>query len=185
MIQIGDFVTSCSTGYWQLLDIKPKIADFDYSGEKTSWKKGDIIGQWAILKKAFTPKMKPRIDFEYVDFSWLRAVPDDVLVTINRYFAEHPDYKEKFENAPIKLPPIIKNCYIDLPTEKEESFRMLLASLPQSYTMDDFWEIANEYTRYVSKPPAMYLINFYTYPWNLDKKADLIYTGCELIKEQV
>ncbi len=25
-IKIGDFVTSCEAGYWQLIDIKPKIA---------------------------------------------------------------------------------------------------------------------------------------------------------------
>ena len=31
MIRIGDFVTASNAGYWQLIDIKPKIAAEDYS----------------------------------------------------------------------------------------------------------------------------------------------------------
>ena len=38
-----------------MIDIKPKIADEDYSCGTVKWKKGDVIGQWVILKKAFTP----------------------------------------------------------------------------------------------------------------------------------
>ena len=81
-IAIGTFVTSCEAGYWQLMDIKPKIADEDYAGSVAQWKKGDVIGQWAILKKAFTPKMKPKIDFSYVDASWIRPVSPDALRAI-------------------------------------------------------------------------------------------------------
>ena len=41
-ISIGDFVTAYGTGYWQLIDIKPKIAFDDYTSEDLKWEKGDI-----------------------------------------------------------------------------------------------------------------------------------------------
>ncbi len=50
-IKIGDFVTGYYSGYWQLIDIKPNIATYDYSSEHTQRKKGQVIGQLVILKK--------------------------------------------------------------------------------------------------------------------------------------
>ena len=47
--------------------------------------------------------MKPRIDFTYEDSRWLKPVSDDVLVEIEKYFDEHPDYKQKFDTAVVKL----------------------------------------------------------------------------------
>lgn len=182
-IKIGDFVTSCEAGYWQLIDIKPKIADEDYSFENSSWKKGDVIGQWAILKKAFTPKMKPKIDFSYIDASWLRPISTDVLTEIQKYFADNPDYKLKFDNADVKLRPIITNCWINLSDENEKEFRQLLNKLPAQFTMDDFWREAKKFKNNISRPPASHLINFYTYPWCMDKKANMIYCGCELVNQ--
>ena len=55
-VKIGDYVTGYGSGYWQLIDIKPKIATEDYVGEDIRWKKGQIIGQWAILKNALQIK---------------------------------------------------------------------------------------------------------------------------------
>ena len=182
MIKIGDFVTSYGSGYWQLIDIKPKIATEDYTGETEKWKKGDVIGQWVILKKAFTSKMKPRIDFSYEDSSWLRPVSEDVLKEINQYFAEHPDYKAKFDNADVILRPMITNCWFDLPGEKEDEFRACLGKLPSKYTMDEFWKVAKKYKEYATNPPAKYLLNFSTYPWELDRKANLVYSKVEMVK---
>lgn len=182
-MRIGDFVTSCSAGFWQIIDVKPKIATSDYSGEKICWKKGDLIGQWVILKKAFTPKMKPRIDFEYVDSAWIAPVGDEVLASIMQYFSEHPDYKEKFDNAEVKLAPVITNCWLDLPEDKEDEFRELLSKLPTEYTMDEFWKKAKSYKKCIlSSPPAKYLLNLMAYPWSLDEKANVVYHNAELTK---
>ena len=52
-MKTGDYVSSYSAGYWQIIDIKPKIATEDYKGENVKWKKGQVIGQWVILKKCF------------------------------------------------------------------------------------------------------------------------------------
>ncbi len=43
-IKIGDFVTAYSSGYWQVIDVKPKIAFEDYNSETVKWKKGDLLG---------------------------------------------------------------------------------------------------------------------------------------------
>lgn len=182
MIKIGDFVTSCDAGYWQFISIKSKIATEDYDGETAKWKKGELIGQWVILKKAFTPKMKPRIDFAYVDSSWLRPISENILKEIEHYFAGHPDYKAKFDSAEVVLRPMITNCWLDLPEDKEDAFKACLEKLPSHYTMDEFWKTAKKYKEYAAKPPAGYLLNFSTYPWEINEKAELIYSKVEIVK---
>jgi len=182
-IKVGDFVTAYGSGYWQLIDIKPKIATENYKGENVSWKKGDTIGSWVILKKAFTAKMKPRIDFSYEDASFLRPVSGEILSEINRYFEEHPDYRKKFDNAPMKLSPMITNCWVDLPKEAEGDFRAVIGAMPERYTMDEFWTSACDYKKYiVQNPPCGYLINLLTFPWDVNGDGDPIYHGCELTK---
>jgi len=179
-IKIGDFVTSCEAGYWQLIDIKPKIADEDYSGETAKWNKGDVIGQWVILKKAFTPKMKPRIEFSYVDASWIKPVTAEILTEIQNYFIQNPDYKYKFENAEIKLRPMITNCWVNLSENEVTEFKELAYTLPGAFTMEEFWEKEAKFKRNISSPPTNHLINFITYPWNMDKKGNLYYIGYEI-----
>ena len=182
-IKIGDFVTGYGSGYWQLIDIKPHIATEDYNSAGIRWKKGQLIGQWAVLKKAFTAKMKPRIDFSCEDYRWLKPVPNDVLSEIEKYFEEHPDYKQKFDTAEIKLPKTITNCWIDLPEEKESDFRKALEKLPEQYTVGEFWKIAERYKKHISKPPTRYLLNLLmTHPWDIDKNGNALYSEWELVK---
>ncbi len=182
-ISIGDFVTAYGTGYWQLIDIKPKIAFDNYSSESVQWKKGDNLGYWVILKKAFTGKMKPRIYFSYEDSRWLNLVSKEKLSEIEKYFGEHPEYKDKFDNAELKLLPNITNVWLDLPEEKELEFRESLAKLPMRYTMDELWDIAGEYKIYISRPPTKYLLNLCAFPWDVNSNFDLLYTDWELTKE--
>ncbi len=182
MIHIGDFVTSCTAGYWELISIKPKIAESDFRGEKVRWKKGDTIGQWFILKKAFTPKMKPRIEYEYVDSKLIRPVSEEVRTAIVQYFADNPKYKAKYDASEVKLTPVLTNCYLSMPQEREADFCALLEELPARFTSDEFWKLFKSYKQYVSKPPATYLLNFESYPWDLDRKCNVVYTGCKLTK---
>ena len=79
-ISIGDFVTAYGTGYWQLIEIKPKIAFDDYDSQSVQWKKGDNLGYWVSLKKAFTDKMKPRI--------YLSAFPWDMNSSFDLLYSE-------------------------------------------------------------------------------------------------
>ena len=87
---IGNWYTQYSAGYWQLIDLKPFYAFEDYSGEKASWKKGDRIGDLAIVKKAFTPKMKKSIRVEFVNADWLIDAPASVITEIERLFNSNP-----------------------------------------------------------------------------------------------
>lgn len=184
-IRVGDFVTCCFSGYWQLIGIKPRFATEDRNDEYGKYKKGDMIGQFAILKKAFTPKMKMRIEFEYCEASYIRAVSDDVLKSINDFFTENPEFKNKFDNAKGDLRPMLTNCWFNLPLEKELDFQNLIDSLPAFYTLDEFWKIAKKYKKYAkSTPPSQYVINFSTYPWNMNKKFDFVYFKAELIKNE-
>ena len=57
-LKIGMWVTQYSAGFWQIIDLKPKYAEKGMPG----YEKGKQIGQWALMKKGFTPKMKFRID---------------------------------------------------------------------------------------------------------------------------
>ena len=77
---------------------------------------------------------------------------------------------------------MITNCWMNLPEEEEEDFRKLLGKLPSKYTIDEFWGKAKKYKEYVSKPPSRYLLNLFTYPWDMDKKSNYIYSGWELTK---
>ncbi len=182
-MQIGDFVTGYRSGYWQLIDIKPHIATEDYKFGDIHWTKGQVIGQWVVLKKCFTAKMKPYIDFSCEDSSWLKPVSNDVLIAIEKYFEEHPDYKQKFDTAKVKLPLTITNCWMNLPEDKEDDFRTVLRNLPAQYTIDEFWAVAKHYKKFISKPPTKYLLNLYMiHPWDIDKNANAIYSEWELIK---
>ena len=182
-ISIGDFVTAYGTGYWQLIDIKPKIAYDDYDSEDIKWKKGDVIGKWVILKKAFTNKMKPRIYFSYEDSAWLKPVSKTVLNEIEKYFTEYPDFKKKFDTAQVKLLPMITNIWIDCPEACEADFRKLLETLPEKFKMDILLGTIGKYKNGISKPPTKYLLNLSAYPWDLDCDANLMFCDWDLTKD--
>ena len=58
-----------------------------------------------------------------------------------------------------------------------------LKKLPAQYTMEEFWKVAKHYKKYISKPPARYLLNLsMTHPWDIDKNANDVYSEWELIK---
>ena len=89
-------------------------------------------------------------------------------------------HKAKYDNADVVLRPMITNCWFDLPEEKEDEFRACLEKLPSKYTMEEFWKMAKEYKDYISNPPARYLLNFSTYPWDIDGQANLVYSKVEM-----
>ena len=52
MIQIGDWVTQYSAGYWQVVDIRDKYAEEDSVTGEHLWKKGEKIGKWIFFEKS-------------------------------------------------------------------------------------------------------------------------------------
>lgn len=181
-LKIGDFVTTTYNGYWQVVDLKEKIATSDYRDYTFNWKKGDLIGYFAILKKAFTPKMKPDIKFEVVDYKLCTRLSSISQEKVDAYFANNPDFKQKFDNTPIELRPEITNCWLHLPYQEEQNFRDLLKNLPEKFTLEQFWSYVPDYEKFALNPPSNYLLNWFCQPFDFDKDGQQLYMGYELIK---
>ena len=53
---VGDWVTQYSAGYWKVVAIYDKYADEDDWRDPPTYRKGDHISYWVVLKKGFTPR---------------------------------------------------------------------------------------------------------------------------------
>ena len=163
--------------------LHPKIADEDYSGPKASWKKGDRIGQWAVLKKCLTPKWKPNIRVITVDSYWVHPVDAETDHLIRQYFEEHPAFCQKFENASQLPDPYITNCWLDLHEETEESLLAALSELPEQFTTAQIGETVRRCgCQICSNTKPTHLLNLMCYPWQLDSNADTLYHKWDLQK---
>ena len=81
-LEVGAWVTQYSAGYWQIVDLKPKYAEEDRAGKR----KGDLIGQWALLKKGY-----------HVMASRVPPVKADQPVAIRNYafdYRQCPDFSK-------------------------------------------------------------------------------------------
>ncbi len=178
MIKTGDWVTQYSAGYWKVLAVYPKYADEDYSGENVSWKKGDRLGDWVVLKKGFTPKMKPANACEFVDARWCRPVGEDVLQTIETAFAENPRAKQKFDQAPDLPAPSVASAAMKLSGEQAEALNALFAQLPERFTQEQFWALAAEYRKCVADPSAAtHMLFLFSYLWEISDDFQPLHFG--------
>lgn len=182
-IKIGDWVTQYSAGYWMVVNIFPKYADEDYCCDGQSWKKGDRLGNWMILKKGFTPKMKPSNICEFVDSQWCRPVTDDILHAIEAAFAENPKAKQKFEKAPNLPKPSVTTVWLKLSEEQVHAFSNLTSTLPARFTLEQFWIAAASYHEYIVDPSAAtHILYLFSYLWEIDDCFEPLYFAPEIKK---
>ena len=182
-LKIGDWVTQYSSGYWQVVGIFPKYADEDYSYGDNSWKKGDRLGDWVVLKKAFTPKMKPSNACEFLDSEYCQLVSQDVVRAIEDAFAENPKAKEKFDNAPSMPNPSIYSAWMSLSDEQAKAFADVMSKLPERFTLDEFWKLSADYRQYVVKPPQYtHILYLYSYLWEVNDNCEPLHFGPEITK---
>lgn len=174
MLKVGDWVTQYTPGYWQVTAIFAKYAEEDADFNGVSHKKGDRIGEWVVLKKAFTQTMKPSYQCECVDSRWCRPVSERATAAIDAAFAENPSAKEKFRTYTNMPQPTAVNFWMTLSTEQAEELQSLLAGLPSRFAVAQLWETARRYRKYVSKPPAPYLLQVFGYPWEVDDNGDMV-----------
>ncbi|MBE6596252.1 MAG: hypothetical protein E7641_01140 [Ruminococcaceae bacterium] len=182
-LKIGDWVTQYSAGYWKVVAIFPKYADEDYSYNGLSWKKGDRLGDWVVLKKGFTPKMKPSNACEFLDAKNCQPVSHDTAMAIEAAFAENPKAKEKFDKSPNLPNPSVYSVRMSLSDDQADSFAKLLSDLPERYTSDEFWERFADYKQYIVKPPHYtHILYLYSYLWEINDHFDPLHFGAEIKK---
>ena len=183
MIKIGDWVTQYSAGYWKVVNIIPQYADEDYCYNGISWKKGDRIGDWVIMKKGLTSKMKPSNGCDFADIQWCKPVSEDTRKAIEAAFAENPKAKQKFEKAPDSPKPAINSCWMMLTDEQAVQFFAMFSQLPERFTFEQFWSLAEDYKGFLADPSkATHILYLLSYPWELSKTFDLLYFGPECKK---
>ena len=181
-LQVGEWYTCYSAGFWQLIQTFPKYASFDYEGENAKWKKGDLIGQWCIVKKAFTPKMKKNIRVEFTDSAWLKPASEETVCQINQLFQDDPKYKKKFDLFDNTPAPMITNQWVSLTDSEEADLIQKMRLLPPRFSIDQFYPITQISKSCFHKPPTSHLLNFSGYPWDLTDCFDEIYFKADLIR---
>ncbi len=181
-LQIGKWYTGYSAGFWQLIQIYPKYASFDYEGEKAKWKKGDLIGQWCVVKKALTPKMKKSLCVEFTDSAWLKPVSEETIYQINLFFQNDPKYKKRFELFDNIPAPMITNQWVSLSDAEEADLIQKKRLLPPHFTMDQFCTITQIPNNCFHNPPTSHLLSFYGYPWELTDCFDETYFKVDLLR---
>ena len=184
MIKPGDWVTTCYSGYWQVVDIKPKYVDETRNNEYAKYNKGDLIGTWVLMKKAFTPKMKFRLECNNCDGAWCEPVKPEIQVQIDQYFAEHPKDYEKFCNLPYTPRMSVGSTWVNLTDEEAERFEQTIQTLPETFTREEAMKIFEEngLKHCFGKPPANYIFHTWHTPWELTEEFDPIYRKPELMK---
>lgn len=182
MFQIGDWVTQYSVGYWQVVDIKAKYAEEDSGYGKQFWKKGEQIGKWVFLKKAFTPKMKIQIRSEWVDGEWCKPVSIEKKYEIEQYFKEHPKDWNRFLSASVVIKPTIEPIWLNLSNEYVIKLEKLLTELPKPFTADMLRKLFDQNGIQVTFPPTSHILYLFCNSWEMDEKYNLLYFATKLNK---
>ncbi len=182
MIKIGDWVTQYSRGFWLVVDIKPKYAENDYCGDGIKYKKGDLIGSWAIMKKGFTPKMKFRIDSDVCDSAWCKLVSPDILDIINQYFDENPNDYKKFIDTPFVDRPSVSTTWLQLTPEQVHIFQRAIKELPELFTQEEAMKLFERYNlkQCFSFPPSNYTFICDHTLWELDSNFNPLFKNPRL-----
>lgn len=183
-IRVGDWVTQYGAGFWKVIQVFPKYADMNYSDDDgKTWKKGDRIGHWVILKKGFTAKMKPSNACELVDARWCKPVSAEAAERIEAFFAEHAAAKRKFDESPSTPRPAIATDWMTLSEEEAAQFLSRMQSLPERFTQSRFWEHCADFRRFLADPAdATHILHLYTHLWEIDEDFQPLFFGPELNK---
>ncbi len=185
MLKAGDWVTQYSAGYWQVVAVYPKFADEDYAGEKISWKRGDRLGDWAVVKKGLTPKMKFSNACEFVDAAWCKVVTREQTDAIEAAFLANPKAKQKFDKAPCEPKPMVAALWFELPEDRVGEFDALVRGLPERFTTAELREATRDFARYEKQPGGMrsgYILYLFSYPWEQNEHYDLYHFDPKLVE---
>lgn len=180
-LTIGNWYTQYSAGYWQLIDLKPKIATDNYTGEDISWKKGELIGYWAIMRKGFTPKMKKHVLVEFTDAASLKPVTDEINLKIQAGLNSDLAFLSRFNNSRDVSNMMVTNAWLSLTEEEKALLLTGLSLLPDRFTKNQLLSVTGIPDRCFTKPPSEYLLNLCSYPWELTGSFDQLFFKAELV----
>lgn len=187
MIKKGDWVTQYCKGFWMIVDIKPKYAEEDYSISSIDYKKGDLIGSWVLMKKAFTPKMKFRLDSGLCDSAWCKPVSREVLTLIEQYWSDHPEDYQKFVNTPFVDRPSVSTTWLELTDEQEELVQQAIRELPALFTKEEVLKTFKKYgiEKCFSRPPSNHTFVCKHTLWELDGNFDPLFKNPQLKSQSI
>ena len=124
-----------------------------------------LLGDWVILKKGFTPKLRPSNACECVDAQWCKAVTTDTLEAIKAAFRENPKARQKFDLSPDMPTPAIAGTWLRLTEAQATALKELLTSLPERFTKEQFWAQAAAFQKSIADPSAgTHILYIYGYP---------------------
>lgn len=181
-MQVGDWVTQYSVGYWQVVDIRTKYAEEDGGYGKRFWKKGEQIGRWVFLKKAFTSKMKLQIRCECVDGEWCKPVSIEKKSEIEKYFKEHPEDWKRFCSTSVVIKPTIEPIWLNLSNEEAIKLEKLLIELPKPFTANMLRKLFDQNGIQVTLPPTSHILYIFCNLWEMDEEYNLLYFATDLKK---
>lgn len=171
-ISVGDWVTQYRSGYWVVKELHPKFSAF----EQGAIHKGDFLGYYAVLQKAFGSTFKFGMAVDTCDVSLCAPVSNEQLDQIETYFAEHPKDKLKFESAEVIVAPSITTVYLQIDEKQQECLSAALDKLLPTLTLPKLRGLLAEQGLSEVLPGAdntyLYL---YGYPWDLDANFDFQY----------
>lgn len=164
----GDWVTAYDPGYWRIEKLVPYIAtkDYDHNLGECYYQKGDVIGQWAVIKRAFNDKMVPKIKCDMGMAFFCKPVSAEVKSQIDEFYQNNPAEWDKFVNAPLELQPPCTDVNMDIPDEKLPELEAVVNSLPEKTTLPQFREALGDLAQYICKEvwSGKYIVRF---PWEI------------------
>lgn len=136
------------------------------------------------MKKAFTPKMKFRLDSDCSDGYWCKPVGPEIKHQIDQYFEEHPKDYERFCALPCSPRPTISSAWLNMTEEEAKRFETAIEAWPEVFTQEESMKLfeANGLAHCFGKPPANYIFYCNTRPWELNENFDPIFRNPKLEK---
>ncbi|MCQ2430861.1 MAG: hypothetical protein MJ192_11090 [Clostridia bacterium] len=179
----GQWITQYNSGLWMVVGIAPRYAEEAYTTkEGVHYNKGDHDGDFVLMKKGFTSKMKFRVDSDICSAGWAKPVSAETEAWIRQYFEEHPKDLAKFEAYEFKEKPLYSSFWLHLTEEEEQQMTEFLASLPPKFSSVYFNTAitARSLDHTIQKPPATHILWLQSSCIELDENNEKLYHSPEL-----
>lgn len=179
-IKVGDWVTQYRTGYWMVKELHPKFSPFELG----TVHKGDRLGYYAVLQKAFGSTFRFGITFDTCDLSLCSPLSKEQLDRIETYFEEHPKDRLKFESAEVSVPPSLTTVHLQIDDQQQITLSAAIDRILPTLTLPKLTVLLADHGLSEVLPGAdnTYL-HLYGYPWDLDENFDFQYFNYKFVRK--